>query len=49
MSRMLASLGIGVSRRDFQQSYNCQAVVDHAHQVIVAARADFGITWGSDV
>ena len=25
--------------RDFQQSYNCQAVVDHEHQVIVAARA----------
>ena len=25
--------------RDFQQAYNCQAVVDHAHQVIVAARA----------
>ena len=25
--------------RDFQQSYNCQAVVDSAHQVIVAARA----------
>ena len=25
--------------RDFQQSYNCQAVVDNAHQVIVAARA----------
>ena len=25
--------------RDFQRAYNCQAVVDHAHQVIVAARA----------
>ena len=25
--------------RDFQQAYNCQAVVDHARQVIVAARA----------
>ena len=25
--------------RDFQQAYNCQAVMDHAHQVIVAARA----------
>ena len=25
--------------KDFQQSYNCQAVVDSAHQVIVAARA----------
>ena len=25
--------------RDFQQSYNCQAVVDSAHQVILAARA----------
>ena len=25
--------------RDFQQSYNCQAVVDSAHQVIVAAEA----------
>ena len=25
--------------RDFQQSYNCQAVEDSAHQVIVAARA----------
>ena len=24
---------------DFQQAYNCQAVVDHAHQVIVAAQA----------
>ena len=24
--------------RDFQQSYNCQAVVDNAHQVIVATR-----------
>ena len=25
--------------RDFLQAYNCQAVVDHSHQVIVAARA----------
>ena len=25
--------------RDFQQAYNCQAVVDSAHQVIVAAKA----------
>lgn len=25
--------------KDFQQAYNCQAVVDNAHQVIVAARA----------
>ena len=25
--------------KDFQQAYNCQAVVDSAHQVIVAARA----------
>ena len=25
--------------RDFLQAYNCQAVVDHAHQVIVAAKA----------
>ena len=25
--------------RDFQQAYNCQAVVDDAHQVIVAAQA----------
>ena len=25
--------------RDFRQSYNCQAVVDAVHQVIVAARA----------
>ena len=29
----------GPGGRDFQQSYNCQAVVDHEHQVIVAARA----------
>ena len=29
----------GPGGRDFQQAYNCQAVVDHAHQVIVAARA----------
>ena len=29
----------GLGGRDFQQSYNCQAVVDSAHQVIVAARA----------
>ena len=31
--------------KDFLQAYNCQAVVDSAHQVIVAARAhqpDFG-------
>ena len=28
----------GPGGRDFQQSYNCQAVVDSAHQVIVAAR-----------
>ena len=25
--------------KDFQQAYNCQAVVDHEHQVIVATRA----------
>ena len=25
--------------KDFLQAYNCQAVVDHEHQVIVAARA----------
>ena len=29
----------GPGGRDFQQAYNCQAVVDHAHQVMVAARA----------
>jgi len=29
----------GPGGKDFQQSYNCQAVVDHEHQVIVAARA----------
>ena len=29
----------GPGGRDFQQAYNCQAVVDNAHQVIVAARA----------
>ena len=29
----------GPRERDFQQAYNCQAVVDSAHQVIVAARA----------
>ena len=29
----------GPGGRDFQQSYNCQAVVDSDHQVIVAARA----------
>ena len=34
-SRIMPSPG----GRDFQQSYNCQAVVDHEHQVIVAARA----------
>ena len=28
----------GPRGRDFQQSYNCQAVVDHERQVIVAAR-----------
>ena len=34
-SRIMTGLG----GRDFQQSSNCQAVVDHEHQVIVAARA----------
>ena len=29
----------GPGGRDFQQSYNCQAVVDSEHQVMVAARA----------
>ena len=29
----------GPGGRDFQQSYNCQAVVDSGHQVIVATRA----------
>ena len=29
----------GPGGRDFLQAYNCQAVVDHEHQVIVAARA----------
>ena len=29
----------GPGGRDFQQSYNCQAVVDSEHQIIVAARA----------
>ncbi len=29
----------GPGGRDFLQAYNCQAVVDHAHQVIVAAQA----------
>ena len=29
----------GPGGRDFQQAYNCQAVVDSAHLVIVAARA----------
>ena len=29
----------GPGGKDFLQAYNCQAVVDHAHQVIVAARA----------
>ena len=28
----------GPGGRDFLQAYNCQAVVDHTHQVIVAAR-----------
>ena len=35
----------GPGGRDFQQSYNCQAVVDSEHQVIVAARAT---NWPSD-
>ena len=34
-SRIMPSPG----GRDFQQSYNCQAVVDSAHQVIVATKA----------
>ena len=34
-SRIMPSPG----GRDFQQSYNCQAVVDHEHQVIMSARA----------
>ena len=29
----------GPGGREFQQAYNCQAVVDDAHQVIVAAQA----------
>ena len=29
----------GPGGRDFLQAYNCQAVVDHEHQVIIAARA----------
>ena len=29
----------GLGGRDFQQSYNCQAVVNSFHQVIVATRA----------
>ena len=29
----------GPGSRDFLQAYDCQAVVDSAHQVIVAARA----------
>ncbi len=29
----------GPGGRDFLRAYNCQAVVDHAHQVIVAAQA----------
>ena len=29
----------GPGGKDFQQAYNCQAVVDHEHQVIVATRA----------
>ena len=35
----------GPGGRDFQQSYNCQAVVDSAHQVIVAARATNQASW----
>ena len=31
----------GPGGRDFLQGYNCQAVVDSAHQVIVAARATY--------
>ena len=34
-SRMMPAPG----GKDFQQAYNCQAVVDHEHQVIVATRA----------
>ena len=34
-SRIISALG----GKDFLQAYNCQAVVDSAHQVIVAARA----------
>ncbi len=34
-----SSIMPGPGGRDFQQSYNCQAVVDQEHQVIVAARA----------
>ena len=29
----------GPGGRDFQESYYCQAMVDNAHQVILAARA----------
>ena len=29
----------GPGGRDFLQAYNCQAVVDHEHQVLIAARA----------
>ena len=29
----------GPGGKDFQQGYNCQVVVDHEHQVIVATRA----------
>ena len=34
-SRIMPGPGV----KDFVQGYNCQAVVDSAHQVIVAARA----------
>ena len=39
MPRPENTLHTPVRGRDFQQSYNCQAVVDSEHQVIVAARA----------
>ena len=35
-SRIMPGLGRG---RNFLQAYNCQAVVDHEHQVIIASRA----------